>query len=184
MSLLEKTILIRMRYHSFFPSRVHTNTFSSVYTATEMQYSITSLPTGTLSVLRGSNPTHSSSLFVRLLPPAHSCRALLIQSLGVGLRGPTLILGDTHLPETQLPSAVTTLLSGACLAEANLGAEFLALPGPVDHFVELVDLLEGEALGLVDHEPDEDESDRTEGSPDEEHLGLQIRVFRVNEVGG
>lgn len=106
--------------------------------------------------------------------PAHtqSHGVLLIQRLGVSLGRPTLILRNAHLPETHLPAALATLLSSTSVTEADLGAELLALPGLVHHLVQLIDLLERQALGLVDHEPDEEEANAAEGAPDEEHLGL------------
>lgn len=42
--------------------------------------------------------------------------------------------------------------------------------------VELVDLLEGETLGLVDEEVDEGCADDTESTPDEEDLGAHVGV--------
>ncbi len=60
--------------------------------------------------------------------------------------------------------------------EADLWAERFRLPGLRDNTVELVDLLEGEALGLVDHEPHECDADEAEAAPDEEHGGLQVGV--------
>lgn len=49
-------------------------------------------------------------------------------------------------------------------------------PRVADLLVQLVDLLEGEALGLVDHEVDEEDAEEAAGEPDEEDLGLQVGV--------
>lgn len=111
-----------------------------------------------------------------------SHRVLLIQGLRIRLRGSALLLGDTHLAEAHSPSSFATLLSGAGLTEADLGAEFLALPRLIDHLVELVNLLKSEAFGLVNHEPDESKSDGAKRPPDEKHFGLQVGVFLVHEI--
>lgn len=50
------------------------------------------------------------------------------------------------------------------------------LPGLGALAVELVDLLEGETLGLVDHAPDEEDADEAASAPDEEDLGAQVGV--------
>jgi hypothetical protein len=51
--------------------------------------------------------------------------------------------------------------------------------------VELVDLLEGEPFGLVDHAPHEDDADEAAAAPDEEDLGAEVGVAGVvvDEVG-
>ena len=70
--------------------------------------------------------------------------------------------------------------------EADGRHEALALPRLADLEVKLVDLLEGQTLGLVDHEVDEGDADEAEAAPDEEDLGLQVGVARalVDHVGG
>lgn len=60
--------------------------------------------------------------------------------------------------------------------EADGRHEALALPRLADLEVKLVDLLEGQTLGLVDHEVDEGDADEAEAAPDEEDLGLQVGV--------
>lgn len=45
-------------------------------------------------------------------------------------------------------------------------------------------LLERQALGLVNEEPDENCANRAEGAPDEEDLGLEVGVLLIYEVGG
>jgi len=64
--------------------------------------------------------------------------------------------------------------------------EALGLPRLADLGVELVDLLEREALGLVDGEVDESATDEAEAAPDEEDFGLQVSVpgARVDHVRG
>lgn len=54
--------------------------------------------------------------------------------------------------------------------------ESLGLPRLGDLGVELIDLLEREAFGLVDEEVDEGAADEAEAAPDEEDLGLQVGV--------
>lgn len=48
----------------------------------------------------------------------------------------------------------------------------------------LVDLLEGETLGLGDEEVGVDECAGAESTPDEEDLGAQVALVRVDHVGG
>ena len=60
------------------------------------------------------------------------------------------------------------------LLERNCGHEAMALPRLGDLGVELVDLLEREALGLVDHGPDEEDADEAASTPDEEDFGAEI----------
>lgn len=58
------------------------------------------------------------------------------------------------------------------LLEGNSGYEALGLPGLGDLAVELVDLFQGESLGLVDHEVNEYAADTAEPSPDPEDVGV------------
>ena len=48
----------------------------------------------------------------------------------------------------------------------------------------LVDLLEGEALGLGDEEVRVDEADRAEAAPDVKDLGAEVALVLVHHVGG
>jgi hypothetical protein len=59
------------------------------------------------------------------------------------------------------------------------------LAGNANLIVELVNLLEGEPLGLVDEEVDEGDAQETAGEPDEEDLGLEVGLSAavVDEVG-
>lgn len=56
----------------------------------------------------------------------------------------------------------------------------------LDLRIELIDLLQRKALGLVDHEVDEGDTQEAACEPDEEDLGLEVRVAgaKVDEVGG
>ena len=45
-----------------------------------------------------------------------------------------------------------------------------------DLIIQLVNLLEGKALGLVDHEVDERDAQETAAEPDEEDFRLQVGV--------
>ena len=80
------------------------------------------------------------------------------------------------------------------VAKASTGVDILEAdrrdkPGGVlgvgDLGVELVDLLKGEALSLVDEEVDEGAADDTEATPEEEDLRAEIGVAGtgVDEVG-
>jgi hypothetical protein len=90
-----------------------------------------------------------------------------------------LQIGQRRVPHGTLLGNVLDIL------EAERGHEALALPRLVDFSVELVDLLEREALGLVDHEVDKGDADEAETAPDEEDLGLQVGVAGavVDHVG-
>jgi hypothetical protein len=44
----------------------------------------------------------------------------------------------------------------------------------------LVDLLQGQALGLGDEEEREQEAERASAAPDKEHLGLEVALIRVD----
>lgn len=48
----------------------------------------------------------------------------------------------------------------------------------------LVDLLQGETLGLGDQEVSVDEGAGAQRAPDEEHLGAEVTLVLVNHVGG
>lgn len=60
------------------------------------------------------------------------------------------------------------------------------LAGLLDLVVELVNLLESKALGLVNEEVNEADTQEAAAEPDEEDLGLQVGVAwpPVDEVGG
>lgn len=51
-----------------------------------------------------------------------------------------------------------------------------AVARDVDLVVQLVDLLEGQALRLVDHEVDEGDAEEAACEPDEEDFGLEVGV--------
>lgn len=55
-----------------------------------------------------------------------------------------------------------------------------------DLAIQLVDLLQGESLGLVDHEVNKCNADEAATAPDEENLGLQIGIACsvIDEVWG
>ena len=74
----------------------------------------------------------------------------------------------------------------AHLLEADGRDEAGRLPSLADLAVELVHLLEREALGLVDHGEDKGHADEAEGAPDEEDLDAEVRVAvpAADEVGG
>lgn len=71
------------------------------------------------------------------------------------------------------------------LAEGARRLPAAALVGDRDLLVHGVDLLERQALGLVDEEVDEGDAPEAAPEPDEEDLGLQVGVALavVDEVG-
>ncbi len=79
-------------------------------------------------------------------------------------------------------AAATDILN---LRERNGRNKALGLPCLADLCVELVDLFKRKTLGLVDGEIHKRRADQTESTPDEEHLGPQVRVAwtRVHHVG-
>ena len=79
------------------------------------------------------------------------------------------------------------LVVDVLLGESHVGREGgMGLPlggGPGRGLLHhLVDLLEGEPLGLRDEEVGVDEGAGAEGTPDEEHLGLEVALVLVNHV--
>lgn len=68
-------------------------------------------------------------------------------------------LSQRHLPASLLSRLGIHIVD---IHEADLRTELVALPGLSANTEELVDLLERETLGLVDHEPDEDDADPAE----------------------
>jgi hypothetical protein len=95
------------------------------------------------------------------------------------LDAPLALLGSANLAEGH---ALVVLCVD--VGEADLGHKLLALPGLVDDAVQLVDLLEREALGLVDHEVDKGDAYEAEAAPDEEDLALEVGVLDIDHVGG
>lgn len=93
------------------------------------------------------------------------------------LLSPSLQLRQRHAP---LPP----IRHVAHIAKVDRRHEARRLPRHGDFGVQLVDLLQRQALGLVDAAVDEDHADEAEPAPDEEHLGLQIRVAgaRIDHV--
>jgi hypothetical protein len=97
---------------------------------------------------------------------------------------------------TPLAGSISLDISQACTAgvgihvlnilERDGGNETRRLPRVGALSVELVDLLEGESLGLVDHGPDEEDADEAASAPDEEDLGAHVGVAGavVDHVGG
>jgi hypothetical protein len=106
---------------------------------------------------------------------------LVESSLGV-LSAP--LAGSLGLHLSQALATVVTV-NVLHILEGNAGNEARRLPGLADLAVKLVDLLERQTLGLVDHSPDEEGADETESTPDEEDLGSEVGVAgaRVDHVG-
>lgn len=55
---------------------------------------------------------------------------------------------------------------------AQFRAVARALPRLGDVFIQLIDLLQGQTLGFIDHGEREHERDPAEATPDPEHVGL------------
>jgi hypothetical protein len=66
------------------------------------------------------------------------------------------------------------------ITEVDGRHEARRLPSLGDLGIELVNLLKGQALGLVDEEVDEYKTNATETTPDEEHLSLEVGVTRAS----
>ena len=95
-----------------------------------------------------------------------------------------LVLLGVHEDLAALGKSSTTLLETG-LSEGVGGLPLGRGPGSgLGH--HLIDLLQGQTLGLVNHEVDESDADEAEAAPDEEDLGLQVGVAGalVDHVGG
>lgn len=96
------------------------------------------------------------------------------------------------------------LVASVDFGEMQSRPEFLRFPGLANNTVQLINLLEGETLGFVDHEVSaekikymctrvlgrrgagglrESDTEEAAGPPDEEHLGLEVSVLAVDHVG-
>lgn len=92
-----------------------------------------------------------------------------------------------HTGGLDFPVGDVDFVGDVLLGESHVGGEGgVRLPlgrGPWRGLLHhLVDLLEGESLGLGDEEVGVEEGAGAEGSPDEEHLGLEIALVLVNHV--
>lgn len=95
-----------------------------------------------------------------------------------------VVLSLLHL---LVAAAEPALLRDALALHKGLrGPPVDALPRRLDLGVQLVDLLERPALGLVDKEVDKGDTDKAAAEPDEEDLRLQVGVAGavVDEIGG
>lgn len=65
------------------------------------------------------------------------------------------------------------------------GSPVLRFAGNLNFVIELVNLLKGETLGLVDEEVDESNADEAAPEPDKEDLGLEVGLAAavIDEVG-
>lgn len=77
---------------------------------------------------------------------------------------------------TTLGIAVEFQVLAVVGAKVCLWDETVGLPCLGDSLVHLVDVLEGETLGLVDEGPDEGDTDEAASTPDKEDLGLEVGV--------
>ncbi|GMG06007.1 unnamed protein product [Aspergillus oryzae] len=97
----------------------------------------------------------------------------------------TLPADRAHTGGLDFPVGDVDFVGDVLLGESHVGGEGgVRLPlgrGPWRGLLHhLVDLLEGESLGLGDEEVGVEEGAGAEGSPDEEHLGLEIALVLVN----
>jgi hypothetical protein len=97
---------------------------------------------------------------------------LLVEALGV-LSTP--LAGSLGLDVGQALAAVVAV-HVLDILEGNGRDPARGLPRLADLAVELVDLLERQALGLIDHGPDEEGADKTEATPNEEDFSAQIGI--------
>lgn len=91
-------------------------------------------------------------------------------------------------PDALVPAQAAVPSHASPLLERRRRPPVDALAGgtePPHLAVQLVDLLERQALGLVDEEVDEGDAEEAAAEPDEEDLGLQVGVPGpvVDEVG-
>lgn len=72
------------------------------------------------------------------------------------------------------------------LTEGNRRSPALAQPGTAHLSVQLIHLLKGKTLGLVDHKVHKRDTQEAAAAPDEEDLRLQVGIPRavVNQVRG
>ena len=93
-----------------------------------------------------------------------------------------LVLLGVHEDLAALGKSSTTLLETG-LSEGVGGPPLGRGPGSgLGH--HLIDLLQGQTLGLGDEEVGVDESDCAETSPDEEHRGAEVTLLNTDHVGG
>lgn len=96
-----------------------------------------------------------------------------------------LSLDILHLNLAQRFLANSLLRQGVSV-ELDAGDKFCRLPRAVHGLVQLIDLLERQALGLVDEEVDEEGAEEAAGAPDEEDFGAErgIAGAAVDHEGG
>jgi hypothetical protein len=75
------------------------------------------------------------------------------------------LLRLSNFRKRHVPSIFTLMRD---LGKLHRRTELLAFPSFADDAVQLVDLFEGEAFGLIDHEVDEGNTDEAAGAPDKE----------------
>ena len=85
------------------------------------------------------------------------------------LTPPPFFIRRHTLPQTVLPAS---FLGCTSLSEAHLRPELLAQPCLVHHLIQFIHLLQCQALGLINHQPNKPNADQTTRPPYEEHLGL------------
>lgn len=97
----------------------------------------------------------------------------------------TPLAGSFSLDVGQALAAVITV-EILDILERYGGNESRRLPSLGYLAVQFVNLLQRKTFGLVDHSPDEEDTDETASTPDEEHLSTHIGVTwaRVDHVRG
>jgi len=82
-----------------------------------------------------------------------------------------LILLDTHLSADIITSSLS-----------ELDSRLIRQPRLATSIIQLADLLQTEALGLVDEEEDKRDRDPAEAAPDPEHVTAKVAVLLTEEV--
>ena len=137
-----------------------------------------------------NNPHAKIHLYTQAYPPASSRTFLKDGPTHTAVHQPHLSLlhrlgrrrtlsphgSIGHILHTHLAARVAHLLD---ILERDLRTERLALPRLGDDAVELVDLLQGQALGLVDEEVDEGDADEAAGAPGR----VRVSGLYLSEVG-
>lgn len=117
-------------------------------------------------------PTSSSS--IDIITRFYSLNLILF-----GVRNLTLLV-------TLVEHLATSSSNTVAVLPGVMGLPSNGLSGNADLVVELINLLEGQTLGLVNEEVDEGDAQETAAEPDEEDLGLEVGLAGtvVDEVGG
>ena len=115
-------------------------------------------------VINAYSCPYSDSMKPHVLARAQVHTAMRIPSCFTPGANATVSLLGAHAPDfLQTDAGLSRLLN---VLETDLRLEVLRFGLFLDNAVELIDLLERQSFGLVDHEPDEGDADEAEGTPD------------------